>query len=572
MMGTTIADGLKKATGAAKEFFQGWSSQGERTVQGLMEAMRQGPLEALVGSGPGLRADLASKVGIRGRSAAEAKAAQAYLAAHPLLGLAGEAGYAAHGLLGDLGAAGGGFLQGGSGVLNILIQPMKDLANVLNNPAVKEGFATIGQFLGELAKVRLDTSLSLLSGFLEGLGKSGLGQAVANLAQSLERLLSHTDPLVKFVGLLAEIAGGAIGGGLAITANGLSRVADFLTMVVSNKVGLAIVEGILTDIAAVIATKMVVAFIQWSIQLGIVIAQNAALAVELAGDALSALTGFVTFMATDGLTALAGWSAAMWDVAAANLAATWEFLLIVAVLAAVAYGIMELIQHWDDVTKALGRFKNAIGDFLGGAGRRIGDFFNGLGTDAHNALVTLEQAPGRLGSAIGTAWDEHVTKPIETAFVTLVIKALHWGEELIHNIATGIQNGLHWLQDAVNQAIKPITDHFQHSVPKEGPLKDEIQWGEHMMANIATGMVRGIPLVASASVQAAAAIGVPLTSAALGNVSTTSYGNYSPTINIQASDYQYVLRIAHDALAMQHRQDSLATHAPGGFRTFGYTG
>jgi hypothetical protein len=117
---------------------------------------------------------------------------------------------------------------------------------------------------------------------------------------------------------------------------------------------------------------------------------------------------------------------------------------------------------------------------------------------------------------------------------------------------------------------------LQHSVPREGPLADELSWMPHMMSNLAGGIVAGIPLINAASLRAANAIGVPLSNAALaaGNITTSnvSYGGVATNVHIYASDYGYIQRIAEEAISMRNRQDSLATHAPGGFRSFGSLG
>lgn len=502
MMGTNIANALKTASGAAKDFFSGWSSNGAliTAIHGFLTGAHGGTLTSTA------------------------------IAKQSPLSLAGEAGYAAHGLLGDLGAGLGSLVQGGSGLLNAFVQPMRELANVLNNPAVKEGFAAVGHFLGELGKVRLTFSVDVLAGFFRGIAQSGAGQALEHLVQALDRMLQKSGPLSLFAGTLAQIAGGAIGTALTLIANGLTLIANGLAAVAANQAGLDLLKVGLAIVAGLIAGELV--------------------------SSVVALT------------------VSLWSAAAAEFAVMWPVYLLIAAIAALAFIIVEVVQHWKDITTALGHFKDAVGDFLGGAGRRIGDFFQGLGTWAHNALVSIQQAPGKFGAAISQAWDDHVTKPIETALATLITKALEYGEDLIHNIAQGIENGIQWVEGAVNQVGSKIHSVLGHSVPTEGPLKDELTWMPHMMQNLALGIVGGVPLVAAASLQAANAIGLPLTNAAMlsGNIANISYGGMASTINIHASSYSYVQQIAREALAMKDQQEYLDAHAPGGFRAFGSMG
>lgn len=49
------------------------------------------------------------------------------------------------------------------------------------------------------------------------------------------------------------------------------------------------------------------------------------------------------------LVAMAAWIVTLGEAAVANIAATWEILLIIAAIALLAYGIYELVKHWDTV-------------------------------------------------------------------------------------------------------------------------------------------------------------------------------------------------------------------------------
>lgn len=67
------------------------------------------------------------------------------------------------------------------------------------------------------------------------------------------------------------------------------------------------------------------------------------------------------------LVAIAAWIVVMIQAAYANIAATWEILLIIAAVAALAYGIYELVTHWSTVWNWIKKIAADVWGWLVGA-------------------------------------------------------------------------------------------------------------------------------------------------------------------------------------------------------------
>lgn len=67
------------------------------------------------------------------------------------------------------------------------------------------------------------------------------------------------------------------------------------------------------------------------------------------------------------VVAIGAWTVAMIQAAIANVAATWEILLIIAAVAALAYGIYELVTHWSTVWNWIKKIAGDVWGWLVGA-------------------------------------------------------------------------------------------------------------------------------------------------------------------------------------------------------------
>ncbi len=194
--------------------------------------------------------------------------------------------------------------------------------------------------------------------------QAGLQQIKIGIVQML--------PLLKLVGVAA-----AIGFGIVVTAvRVLIAILPTVVAAVGNVVGAigAFVSFVATHEVALDAFK------------AIIIAIGTAFAVDLVGDVLAAIPALVTS------------AAALWANAIAALALEWPVIALVAAIALLAFGIIELVEHWSQVKAFFGNIGHAIGNFLGllgtligkglgATGKAIGNFFSGLGTLVHNGIA-----------------------------------------------------------------------------------------------------------------------------------------------------------------------------------------
>lgn len=81
-----------------------------------------------------------------------------------------------------------------------------------------------------------------------------------------------------------------------------------------------------------------------------------------------------------------------------------------------------------------------------------------------------------LGEAIKTGWSDRTSKAYE------------WGKDLVTNIGKGINSMRRRLKSAAETVGEVVKRVLGHSVPKEGPLKDELAWMPDMMENLAKGI------------------------------------------------------------------------------------
>ncbi len=105
------------------------------------------------------------------------------------------------------------------------------------------------------------------------------------------------------------------------------------------------------------------------------------------------------------VTMAAGWVAAFASMAVATIAATWPFLLIIAVIAAVGYAIYKLWTNWSEVTELLKSAWTLFTGLLQTAAKSALDYVAGL-FDAAKANVMafidgVSAAIGKVGELLG---------------------------------------------------------------------------------------------------------------------------------------------------------------------------
>lgn len=94
------------------------------------------------------------------------------------------------------------------------------------------------------------------------------------------------------------------------------------------------------------------------------------------------------------------------------------------------------------------------------------------------------------------AWADAAGQSIKSGFSSAVNwiqslpdQALNWGRDMIQNFIDGIKEKLSDLKEAASNVGKSIKKMLGHSVPEEGPLKDEMTWMPDMMDNLAKGIL-----------------------------------------------------------------------------------
>lgn len=321
---------------------------------------------------------------------------------------------------------------------------------ILNNhlTMVKEqvGAAVIPVF------TRLLTSLQpLFSGFVAAIPAviAGVSAALAQLAAVGRALWSALQPGLQAVG---KALGGLGKQAKTVDLHSLATAAQNLAKQVGTLAGDAL--KLLAQALSHIDLQKVVngATLFLNILGGLVgfIASNKPVFIALAGAIGGVLVG-----------AFVSWAIAATSAAVATLAATWPVLAIGAGIALLIAGIVELVQHWGDITAALGRFKDAVGDMLGGAGRALGAFFGSLGALIGKGLGLV----GGLVQGYFGLWRTIIfggftlLKNIVQGAITDVLGIFRWlydHNTYFHDMVVGIQVELSALRSLVTTIITDV--------------------------------------------------------------------------------------------------------------------
>lgn len=80
-----------------------------------------------------------------------------------------------------------------------------------------------------------------------------------------------------------------------------------------------------------------------------------------------------------------------------------------------------------------------------------------------------------------------VFEDIKAAITEKINEALHWGEDLMRNLAQGIANGVGWVVEQVKKVAESIWSRLHQSTAEVGPLKDTDQWTPDLMDNLIHG-------------------------------------------------------------------------------------
>jgi hypothetical protein len=321
-------------------------------------------------------------------------------------------------------------------------------------------FGELGGIAGTYLKNGQQNVGAALSGFTSG---GGL-QAIAKILDSIRRVLA--DPNIqKGEQIIAHLLGLALGAGLSAAATVLGKVADVITFIAGNKTAL---DGVLT-----------VAMI------------------------------FAGFIAGEMVEAFVAWAVAMGTAAVAEAAVMWPVYLAVAAIAALTFGIIELVQHWKDVTEWLGHVKDALGHAKDAVVQFVVHIAQAI---AQNGIFKF--LIGMMAVELGFLWTVlrdivEIYLAFEAAILRLIVSIGRWVGGVVQAITQSTQFRI--AVDALRLAWKNIQDEWDKAWTKLGQiasqlghvkdvvakwagdlLQNALTWGEDLIKNIADGITSGI--------------------------------------------------------------------------------
>lgn len=252
----------------------------------------------------------------------------------------------------------------------------------------------------------------------------------------------------------------------------------------------------------------------------------------------SALAGAAVVIAVVVVTAFISWAIAAGAAAIATIAATWPLLALGAVVAVVAFIIVEAITHWGAIISFFAGLWHtvwsAVSSFFIGIWNGIKNFFVGIWNavvgffKAHILLILsilggpfvaiiiqvvthwtqikaffvnlwndvvniFKEAIGWIGQAIANIWNTMVN-----IVRTWPAKAMQWGIDLIKGLISGITSMIGGIGNAVGGIASKIAGFLHFTHPDEGPLAAFDSWMPHMGDNLSTGIVAQVPKMQAA--------------------------------------------------------------------------
>lgn len=245
------------------------------------------------------------------------------------------------------------WIRSGLDVLKLLTPLLKDAWNIIN-PIIKALQATGGGGLGILG-----TALHAVAEFLNSAQGAATLTAIFTTLNVLFSVLGDT--LVALLPALGQL----------VIALGPTLVALFVAL-----------APVLLD-----AANALVVIVNWLSPLVTWLAKAGPL-VTILGDAILGIL----------VPAIILWTINMAAAAVANIAATWEILLIIAAVAALGYAIYELIKHWRTVWNWIKSIAGNVADFFVMVWHKVQRAFD-------VAWGAIKDAAAAVGHFFATIWD-----------------------------------------------------------------------------------------------------------------------------------------------------------------------
>jgi hypothetical protein len=204
--------------------------------------------------------------------------------------------------------------------------------------------------------------------------------------------------------------------------------------------------------------------------------------------------------------------------------ATGPIGLVIAAIAALAFGVYELITHWQQVSQFLKKTWNEIVSEGQKLWNDLMAFFRKWGADIlmviggpivilitelvkhwstikQDAIAAWNALVNGIKSIISTVITitEAPFIAIGKFFANLAVEAYQWGANLIGNIVHGIESMVSKVKAAVSHVASAIGNFLGfHSPAKEGPGSDADQWAPNFIDMYAGGLNQGVAKIRAA--------------------------------------------------------------------------
>lgn len=123
------------------------------------------------------------------------------------------------------------------------------------------------------------------------------------------------------------------------------------------------------------------------------------------------------------------------------------------------------------------KFRNAVDNLLNKIREKFGEFKQKLKDKVAEWKTGIEEG----------------FESVKTWFEELPGKALQWGRDMLDNFISGILEKFPGLQGAIDKITEFIKGVLGHSVPTDGPLKDDDKWMPDFMENLSGGIKKNLP-------------------------------------------------------------------------------
>ena len=216
---------------------------------------------------------------------------------------------------------------------------------------------------------------------------------------------------------------------------------------------------------------------------------------------IPAITGAASFITTTAIPAIG-----------AAIAAIGPFIAIAAAVVAAIVGIVEIVQHWGEITQWFSETWSNITNSINAEWANFKASFVATGNIISNAWTNLWNG---VGNKVKTAWSniktsvtngitnvktsiDNMKTAIKEKFDGIKNSALQWGKDMIQNFIDGIKAKVQAVKDAVTGVADTIKSYLHFSEPDVGPMKNFNDWPRDMMHQYAEGISAGAYLVRQA--------------------------------------------------------------------------